>query len=155
MGCIHHVRSPACSLKSQACPSRAPRSRTETLLFPKQACSHLHLRPIEGLSPAAVGLRSDLQNCAESQSLKPVASLLKPAKSAQWESNPHFRHGKAVGCHYIMGAKQYEVSCQRTSEHRAGLEPASPLYESGVFAARPPVLRSQWDQRDSNPHPPG
>ena len=25
-------------------------------------------------------------------------------KSAQRESNPHFRHGKAVGCHYIMGA---------------------------------------------------
>jgi hypothetical protein len=26
------------------------------------------------------------------------------SQSAQWESNPHFRHGKAVGCHYIMGA---------------------------------------------------
>lgn len=26
-------------------------------------------------------------------------------QSAQWESNPHFRHGKAVGCRYIMGAK--------------------------------------------------
>jgi hypothetical protein len=26
--------------------SRAPRSRTETLLLPKQACFHLHLRPI-------------------------------------------------------------------------------------------------------------
>jgi hypothetical protein len=25
-------------------------------------------------------------------------------QSAQWESNPHFRHGKAVGCRYIMGA---------------------------------------------------
>ena len=25
--------------------SRAPRSRTETLLFPKQACFHLHLYP--------------------------------------------------------------------------------------------------------------
>ena len=28
------------------CSSRAPRSRTETLLLPKQACFHLHLRPI-------------------------------------------------------------------------------------------------------------
>ena len=27
------------------CSSRAPRSRTETLLFPKQACFHLHLYP--------------------------------------------------------------------------------------------------------------
>ena len=26
--------------------SRVPRSRTENLLLPKQACSHLHLRPI-------------------------------------------------------------------------------------------------------------
>ena len=26
-------------------------------------------------------------------------------QSAQWESNPHFRHGKAVGYRYIMGAK--------------------------------------------------
>jgi len=26
------------------------------------------------------------------------------SKSAQRESNPHFRHGKAVGCRYIMGA---------------------------------------------------
>lgn len=25
-------------------------------------------------------------------------------ESAQWESNPHIRHGKAVGCRYIMGA---------------------------------------------------
>ncbi len=26
-------------------------------------------------------------------------------KNAQRESNPHFRHGKAVGCRYIMGAR--------------------------------------------------
>ncbi len=25
-------------------------------------------------------------------------------KSVQRESNPHFRHGKATGCRYIMGA---------------------------------------------------
>ena len=29
---------------------------------------------------------------------------LRSTKSAQWELNPHFRHGKAVGCRYIMGA---------------------------------------------------
>jgi hypothetical protein len=27
-------------------------------------------------------------------------------QSAQWESNPHFRHGKAAGYRYIMGASQ-------------------------------------------------
>jgi hypothetical protein len=26
-------------------------------------------------------------------------------ESAQRESNPHFRHGKAIGCRYITGAK--------------------------------------------------
>jgi hypothetical protein len=26
-------------------------------------------------------------------------------ESAQWESNPHFRHGKAAGYRYIMGAE--------------------------------------------------
>ena len=26
------------------------------------------------------------------------------SKSAQWELNPHFRHGKAAGYRYIMGA---------------------------------------------------
>ena len=56
------------------------------------------------------------------------------------ESNRHTLHGKQEGCHYIMGAKQCEVSCQRTSEHRVGLEPTLPLYESGVLAARRPVL---------------
>ena len=30
--------------------------------------------------------------------------LLGTPKSAQRESNPHFRHGKATGCRYIMGA---------------------------------------------------
>ena len=25
-------------------------------------------------------------------------------ESAQWESNPHVRHGKAIGYRYIMGA---------------------------------------------------
>ena len=32
-------------------------------------------------------------------------AFLRPAsQSAQRESNPHFRHGKAAGCRYIMGA---------------------------------------------------
>ena len=40
--------------------SRAPRSRTETLLFPKQACFHLHLYPrISRQSERQASLRSD------------------------------------------------------------------------------------------------
>ena len=37
-------------------------------------------------------------------------------------------------------------------EHRVGLEPTSPPYECGVFAARRPVPASEWDRRGSNPH---
>ncbi len=53
-------------------------------------------------------------------------------QSAQWESNPHFRHGKAVGCHYIMGASCF-LNCQRSKEHRVGLEPTSPRYDGGIL----------------------
>ena len=58
--------------------------------------------------------------------------------SAQRESNPHVRHGKAVGYRYIMGTIT-AAGLSRSREHRVGLEPSSPPYESGVFAARRPV----------------
>ena len=46
--------------------------------------------------------------------------------SAQRESNPHIRHGKAVGCRYIMGACFVVVSIvKEQTEHRAGLEPGT------------------------------
>ena len=47
---------------------------------------------------------------------------LNKSQTQQRESNPHFRHGKAVGCRYIMGASNRWSNCQR-SEHRVGLEP--------------------------------
>ena len=75
-------------------------------------------------------------------------------KSAQRELNPHFRHGKAAGYRYIMGASNRWSNCQR-SEHRVGLEPTSPHYGCGVLAAGRPVPFIQWDQRDLNPHRPG
>ena len=79
-------------------------------------------------------------------------AFLRPAlKSAQRELNPHFRHGKATGCRYIMGAN---VVCRivKQQEHREGLEPSSPHYGCGILAAGRPVLSFQWDQRDLNPH---
>ena len=39
-------------------------------------------------------------------------------KSAQRESNPHFRHGKAAGCRYIMGARRTQPDCQTSSGTR-------------------------------------
>ena len=65
----------------------------------------------------------------------PSSFILPPSsfRSAQRESNPHFRHGKAVGCRYIMGASNRWSNCQRTnraSDHGfavvPGLEPTSP-----------------------------
>ena len=76
-------------------------------------------------------------------------------ESAQRESNPHFRHGKAAGYRYIMGA-QGVPNCQRTiQEHREGLGPSSPHYGCGILAAGRPVLSFQWDQTDLNRHQPG
>ena len=39
-------------------------------------------------------------------------------QSAQWESNPHVRHGKAIGYRYIMGALE--------PVEAVGIEPTSP-----------------------------
>lgn len=72
-------------------------------------------------------------------------------KSAQRESNPHFRLGKAAGCRYIMGALQV-CRIVKDQEHRVGVEPTSPRYECGILATGRPVRFCQWDQRDLNPH---
>ena len=37
------------------------------------------------------------------------------SNSTQWESNPRFRHGKAVGCRYIMGAMRRAELSKRKS----------------------------------------
>ena len=55
-------------------------------------------------------------------------------KSTQRESNPHVRHGKAVGCRYIMGAMNPD-RIVKEREHRVGLEPTLPRHECGILAA--------------------
>jgi hypothetical protein len=65
--------------------------------------------------------------------------ILPTFASAQWESNPHFRHGKAAGYRYIMGAKMHHYQIVKdqlrrsVQEHRAGIEPALPRYDGGVL----------------------
>ena len=73
-------------------------------------------------------------------------------KSAQRELNPHFRHGKAAGYRYIMGASNRWSNCQRT-EHRVGLEPTSPHYGCGVLAAGRPVLFHSVGSEGLEPSP--
>ena len=80
-----------------------------------------------------------------------IPSRLVHRTSAQRESNPHVRHGEAVGYRYIMGTIAV-TGLSKSREHRVGLEPTSPPYEGGVFAARRPVPASEWDRRGSNPH---
>ena len=84
------------------------RIRTGDLLLPMQADSQAFPRPER----------------------KPIAdrnSVHASLQSAQRESNPHIRHGEAVGYRYIMGTfADPELSNNRG--HRVGLEPTSPHY---------------------------
>ena len=78
-----------------------------------------------------------------------------PSRSAQRESNPHFRHGKAIGCRYIMGTAHRSRIVKETESTGWDSNPrrritgavSSPLDDQCCF--------SEWDQRGSNPHPPG
>ena len=99
--------------------------------------------------------------------------------SAQRESNPHFRHGKAVGCRYIMGACQSQPNCQ-TNESTGpdsnprrritgaeswplddqclsvgpeGLEPSPTWLRARHAAANTLILRFMLARRESNPRP--
>ena len=73
-------------------------------------------------------------------------------QSTQRELNPHFRHGKAVGDRYIMGAWLHQiVKEQPHPEHRVGVEPTFPPYESGVVATGPPVLSMGPDGLEPSP----
>ncbi len=69
----------------------------------------------------------------------PLASSYARGQSAQRESNPHIRHGKAVGSPLHHG-RLLRCKLSKIHEHRVGLEPTSPHYGCGVFAARRPVL---------------
>lgn len=59
-------------------------------------------------------------------------------ESVQRESNPHFRHGKAVGYRYIMDAFDLVSDCQRSvvvSMRSEGLEPSPVRLRAGNAAA--------------------
>ena len=78
--------------------------------------------------------------------------LLGTRKSAQRELNPHFRHGKATGCRYIMGAKWCaELSMSKSTERES-----NPRHRITKAVSSPLDYRCnqslQWDQRGSNPH---
>ena len=80
------------------------------------------IAPVEGIEPSLISLtgscltvRPHRITSVRTAGFEPAISCFRNTrdarlpprpdfKSAQRESNPHFRHGKAVGCRYIMGA---------------------------------------------------
>ena len=84
--------------------------------------------------------------------LRQRTGLLGTLKSAQRESNPHFRHGKATGCRYIMGA----LWCAELSMNKSTERESNPRHRITKAVSSPLDYRCnqslQWDQRDLNPH---
>ena len=127
---ISRVRATSPRLPS----SRAPRSRTETLLLPKQACSHLHLHPIvcqserqdlnlrsRGPRPRAI---TRLRYVLISSS--PCGSRTQPARLERPMTSPEVE--RAVLCALI--------------ERRVGLtvlEPVSPGLQPGALPSKLPT----------------
>ncbi len=113
-------------------------------------------------------LRARSKSCCWSTScdVRRRTDMLGALKSAQRESNSHFRHAgtaaqqwSATGCRRPSCARCPHgriVACRivNEQEHRAGVEPALPRYECGVLASGRPVRFSQWDRWASNPHCP-
>ena len=84
-----------------------PASRRLTVAHPYQ---HEYHRMIDFLfsHPAFCGVRvtgfEPVISCFQNTRVSQTSPHPVEIKSAQRESNPHFRHGKTVGCRYIMGA---------------------------------------------------
>ena len=79
-------------------------------------------------------------------------------KNAQRELSPHFRHGKAAGCRYIMGAI-YVGRIVKDQEHPTTAarrcpdsNPRCRVTSAVSLLSGRPVCVLQWDQRDLNPH---
>ena len=108
-----------------------PASRRLTVAFPYQHRTHRinqsgRLDSNHGHRPTRMSVG---RSC--SRGTRNGQAFPRPEKCAQSESNRGTDrawmpglvslHGKQEGCHYIMGAKQCDPSCQRSSEHRARL----------------------------------
>ncbi len=119
--------------------STGGRTRTSNRRLNRAMPYHLATPVSRSFQPDPVGMAGFEPAISCSRSRRINQAFPHPGSSAQRESNPHIRLGKAVGCHYIMGTHQPRPNCQRDGGHRVGLEPTSPHYGCGVFAARRPV----------------
>jgi hypothetical protein len=80
--------------------------------------------------------------------LHPESSLTDKCPAGVEPARPPWRGGRLPLHHGHLRRPRIV----KDREHRVGLEPTSPPYECGVFAARRPVPASRWDRRGSNPH---
>jgi hypothetical protein len=96
--------------RQSACPSinqhsTGGRNRTCGLLINSEAHEPAHASPVEEIHRrnrvGAAGIEPAV-SCSQGRR---IPAFPHPVESAQRESNPHIRHGKAVGCRYIMGTK--------------------------------------------------
>ncbi len=120
-------------------PSCGGRNRTCDQWRLTGACLYQH-RPHRNAESGVVGFEPTI-SCSRSRRNSRLSHTPDINESTQRESNPHFRHGKAAGCRYIMGAMNPD-RIVKDQEHRVGLEPTSPHYGCGVLAAGRPVLMS-------------
>ena len=122
----------AASLTQHHAPNSGRTTRTSIAWFKAR-------QPTVSRSPNSCefGVPSSEFSATKHSELRTLNSKL--PQSAQRELNPRFRHGKAAGYRYIMGA-QWRIELSKNREHRAGVEPALPRYECGVFTSGRPVL---------------
>ncbi len=113
--------------------------------------NQLMLPRYEGIqSVGAAGFEPAL-SCSRSRRIPRLSHT--PNQSAQRESNPHFRHGKAVGCRYIMGTK----SRRRIVKESTGWDSNPRRRITGAVSSPldDQCIATEWDPRGSNPHLPG
>ncbi len=154
-------------LPSRPC-STGGRNRTCELLFNREAHEPAHATPVR-ISVGAAGFEPALSWSRTRRIRQPFPRP--ESSSAQRESNPHFRHGEAVGDRYIMGTiADAELSKKPrapggTRTHVAALRVRGPRrWTTGAeierdqhFILHPSAFilaRCEWDQRGSNPHTP-
>ena len=126
---------------------------TEPVTVPKYPGRESNSQPL-GFKPnrSAIGVPGPHRNRVGEAGIEPAetcaqgtwATITLHPESTQRESNPHIRHGKAVGCRYIMGAKRTCRIVKELKEHREGVEPSLPP-TTGLRPAVPGVRsRGLW-----------
>ena len=120
-----------------------PASRRLTVAFPYQHRTHRNSQSgrldLNQRSRAPEARAPSLEILAKlSHVLKMRPAGIEPTHPAWQAGRLPLHHGRKI----LLTKLSKIDNAKRSSEHRVGLEPTLPPYESGVLAARRPVLRS-------------